>query len=157
MKKFKFRLQALLDIREAKEKEVQNELSRVVALQNRERAVQEEYRGRLAEQRGKYAERLRGGGFAPSDIMMYERYIEFAHRVIERQQEKIEAMEPEIKKVRERLVEAARERRVVEKLKEKKWNEYLYELNRETARENDDMNQKLYGRQLRSLTEGAVL
>jgi flagellar export protein FliJ len=64
--------------------------------------------------------------------------------VIKLQQEKIDSMEPEILKVRERLVEASRLLKVVEKLKEKKLQEYLYELNRETFKENDDINQKIY-------------
>ena len=74
----------------------------------------------------------------------FERYIDFAHKVIRDQQERIEAMEPEINKVRDRLVEASRERKVVEKLKERRWNEFMYEYNREVAKENDDTNQKIF-------------
>lgn len=146
MKKFSFRLQKLLDIREAKEREVQNELSKVLAIQNLERMKQQNYMRRLEEQRAKFNQRLTDGGYSFSDIMMYERFIEFSHRAIEVQQERVESMEPEIQKVRQKLIEASRERRVVEKLKERKINEYLYEANREIVKENDDMNQKLHMR-----------
>jgi flagellar export protein FliJ len=53
-------------------------------------------------------------------------------------------MEPEIQSVRERLIEASREKKIVEKLKERKRLEYDYEVNREIAKENDDMNQKIF-------------
>ena len=33
---------------------------------------------------------------------------------------------------------------MVEKLKERRWNEFLYEYNREIAKENDDTNQKIF-------------
>ncbi|HPA73162.1 MAG TPA: flagellar FliJ family protein, partial [Spirochaetota bacterium] len=63
-------------------------------------------------------------------------------------QQKIDGMEEEISKVRERLVEASREKKVVDKLRERKLREYQYELNREAAKETDDANQKLYVRRL---------
>ena len=36
------------------------------------------------------------------------------------------------------------EKKVVEKLKERKMKEHLYEVNREIAKENDDINQKIF-------------
>ena len=144
MKKFQFRLQRLLDIREAKKKEVQNELAKVLSIQNREKQRQEEYRKSIIEQHEKFNNRMKGGRFSYSDALMFERYIDFAHRVIISQQEKIDSMEPEIQKVRERLVEASKHLKVVEKLKERQWNEYQYELNREIFKENDDTNQKIF-------------
>ena len=36
----------------------------------------------------------------------------------------------------------------VEKLKDRKYEEFEYEYNREQAKENDDMNQKLYHRKI---------
>ena len=41
MKKFKFGLQKLLELREAREREVKNELAKIVSIQNRERVKQE--------------------------------------------------------------------------------------------------------------------
>jgi len=46
-------------------------------------------------------------------------------------------------------VEASREKKVVEKLKERKRKQYMYDLNREIVKENDDANQKVYVRRLR--------
>ena len=51
MKKFKFKLQTLLDIREAREREIQYELARIISLQNREREKQADLRRRIEEQK----------------------------------------------------------------------------------------------------------
>lgn len=53
MKSFKFRLQRLLDIREAKEKNIKNELAAILTVQNRERLKQEHYRKSVEEQIGR--------------------------------------------------------------------------------------------------------
>ncbi len=61
-------------------------------------------------------------------------------------------MQDDVNEVRTRLIEASRERKVVDKLKEKKWEEFLYELNREESNENDDANQKIYNSRIKSET-----
>ncbi len=144
MKKFKFKLQTLLDIREAREKEIQNEMAALLSIQNIERTKQEEFRKKIAGERERFTRKVRSGDFSYRESLMFERYVEFAHTVIEAAQQKIDSMEDEIAKVRERLVEASREKKVVDKLKERKRLEHLYEVNREMARENDDANQKLF-------------
>jgi len=144
MKSFKFRLQRLLDIREARERDIKNELAAILTVQNRERLKQEKYRRSVEEQHAKFAGLIKAGRYSYSAASAFERYIDFAYKVIRDQQERIEAMEPEINKVRDRLVEASRERKVVEKLKERRWNEFMYEYNREVAKENDDTNQKIF-------------
>ncbi len=148
MKKFKFKLQTLLDLREAREKEIKNELAALLSIQNIERMKQEEYRRKIASEREKFARTMREGRFSYAESMMFERFVEFGHRVIEVAQQKINGMEEEISKVRERLVEASREKKVVDKLRERKLREYQYELNREAAKETDEANQKLYVRRL---------
>jgi flagellar FliJ protein len=127
MKKFAFRLQRLLDIREAREKEIKYELAALLNIQNMERMKQEEYRNRMDAEQRKFNEKLRAGKFSYLDSVMYERFIEFGNKVIQAAQERIDGMEYEISKVRERLVEASRERKVVERLKERKYEEFMYE------------------------------
>lgn len=144
MRRFQFKLQTLLDIRMAREKEIQNELSRLINIQNLERIKQEDYRRRIATEHEKFNRKIKDGEYSYSVALMFERFVDFANRVIANAQNRIESMEPEIQSVRERLLEASKERKVIEKLKEKRWEEYLYELNRETQKENDDINQKMY-------------
>jgi flagellar FliJ protein len=156
MKKFEFRLQRLLDIRAAREDEIKNELASLVSVQNRERAMQEDLLEKMRASGLILGEQWRKGQFSARNAMMYGRFVDSASRAIESAEHRILDMEPAINEVRGRLIEASKEKKIVEKLKERKLEEYSYDLNREIARENDDMNQKIYMRNLRdAANEGA--
>lgn len=144
MKKFKFRLQKLLDIREAKEMEIRNDLMKILGRQNRERMIQEELQNKIRLFETQQKNDMSRGIYAPDKIMALMRYRDVSLRAIAESEKKVQAMEPQVQEVREKLVEASREKKIVEKLKERKFNEYDYEMNREIAKENDDMNQKIF-------------
>ncbi len=144
MKKFRFRLQKLLNLREAQEKAVKNELAELVHIQNIEKTRQNELRQRISEEKKTLRAKMQDKAFSYKEISIYERFKDATYKAINIAERKIQDMEPGIQRVRQKLVEASRERKVVEKLKERKFEEYMYELNREITKENDDMNQKLY-------------
>ena len=144
MKKFEFKLHKLLDIREAAEKKIKNELAVLLNMQNAVKLRQQNFRDRIIIERGIFGKRMRDKQIAYQDILMFERFTDSTMKAIEIAEQEIQGMEGAILEVRDRLIEASRERKVVEKLKERKWKQYMYELNRETGKENDDMNQKIY-------------
>ncbi len=146
MKKFSFKLQKLLDFRETKEKEVKNELSKVLMKQNIERNKQQELQQGIDKEKIVLKARMVEGKAAVNEVMMFEKYIDMSLKAIDVAGRKIQEIEPEFQEVRSRLIEATREKKIVEKLKEKRHDEYLYEFNREIAKENDDMNQKIFFR-----------
>jgi len=148
MKKFRFTLQRLLDIREARETEIKNELMKVLGLQNKERILQDELRDKISRYEVQYSERLKKGSFSAEEIMSLMRYSDVSRKAIIESQRRIENLQPEVDRIRERLVIASRDKKIVEKLKDRKHEEYEYEYAREQAKENDDMNQKLYHRKL---------
>lgn len=144
MKRFKFRLQTLLNIRAAREREVQYELAKIVSLQNLEREKQAELRRRIEEQKELFGNKLKKGAFLASEAILFEKFIDVSLRAIGTAEERIKSMEPQIQEVRSRLVEASRERKVVEKLKDRRRAQHAYEVNRELGKENDETNQKIY-------------
>jgi len=144
MKKFEFKLQRLLDIRKAQEKEVQNELAQLVSVQNVERIKQDELRSGINKHQTDFQKKLRSGKASPEEAILFEKYVDISLRAISVAGDRISDMEPDINKVRARLIAASKEKKVVEKLKEKKKAEYDYDYNREIAKESDDMNQKIY-------------
>jgi flagellar FliJ protein len=141
-------LQKLLDLREAKEKEIKNELMKVLSEQNRERNFQHELNEKIAEYEGKLSEMQKKGVFNPAEAMAILRFADVSRNAIVASEKRVQALEPEVQRIRERLVVASREKKVVEKLKERKLDEYNYELNREISKENDDMNQKIYHKKI---------
>lgn len=148
MKKFQFRLQKLLDIRESRENEIKNELMKVLALQNRERVFQDELRNKIQHYENGFGEMQKKGSFRAEDALSVLRFADVSRRAIDEAERRIEKLEPEAQKIRERLVIASRDKKIVEKLKERKFEEFNYELNKEIAKENDDMNQKIYHKKL---------
>jgi flagellar FliJ protein len=144
MKKFKFRLQTLLHIREVREREIQYELAKIVSLQNREREKQAALRQRIEEQKSLFGAKLKRGSYSAGEAILFERFVDVSLRAISAAEERIKSMEPQIQEVRSRLVEASRARKVVEKLKDRRLSQYNYELNRELGKENDETNQKIY-------------
>jgi len=144
MKKFKFRLQTLLQIREAREREIQYELAKIVSLQNREREKQADLRQRIEEQKYLFGVKLKKGSYSAGEAILFERFVDVSLRAISTAEERIKSMEPQIQEVRSRLVEASRARKVVEKLKERQQTQHNYEVNRELGKENDETNQKIY-------------
>ena len=148
MKKFIFTLQKLLELREAREREVKNELARIVSIQNRERVKQDQLRRDIQENQNRLRSGMRKGDISAEDIVLYEKYFHVSHRAIDIAGDKILSMEPEVNRIREKLVQASKDRKIVEKLRERKLEEYEYLLNRETAKENDDINQNVFNRRI---------
>lgn len=148
MKKFHFTLQRLLDIREARETEIKHELMKVLSLQNRERVLQDTLRNKIKKFEVQQSEKMKKGFFSAEEVLMLMRYGDVSRKAIIESQRRIDALQPEVDRIRERLVAASRDKKVVEKLKDRKFEEFEYEYNREQAKENDDMNQKLYHRKI---------
>jgi flagellar FliJ protein len=148
MKKFAFKLQRLLDIREAREREVKNELARVVGIQNQERAKQEDLRRGLDENKQKFHSKTLNGSYTTHDFQVYGNFVNVSIVGIDGAERRIKSLEPEVLRIREKLVQVSKERKIVEKLKERKLAEYNELLNQEIAKENDDINQKIFLRRM---------
>lgn len=147
MKKFTFKLQPLLDLRANKEKNIQSELGQLVGKQNQEKEKREALLGQIESEKNQVRRDMAAGTVDPRKLMVFEKYVHLARKAAHLSQDRIDSMEPAIDGVRKRLMEARREKLVVEKLKERRFAEYQYEYNREMARENDDINQKIFMRQ----------
>lgn len=146
MKRFEFRLQKLLNIRKTEEKGVQAELAKLVSIQNAERLRKEEYQNRMIKEQESIRKKLITSECSYNEASNYARFVDFVERIKLHSDKEITNMEPEINEVRERLIEASRNVKIVERLKAKKWKEHLEEYNREIAKENDETNQKIFMR-----------
>ncbi|MCU0821584.1 MAG: hypothetical protein MUC95_03810, partial [Spirochaetes bacterium] len=83
MKKFEFRLQTLLDIREASEKKIKNELAVLLNKQNAVKLRQRTFRERILTERENFGKKMRGKQIAYQDIVMFERFTDSTTRAIE--------------------------------------------------------------------------
>ncbi|MGL4369836.1 MAG: flagellar export protein FliJ [Spirochaetota bacterium] len=148
MKKFKFRLEKLLDAKVAKEKAIQNELAKAVGAQNIYRMKQTEYAAKVSSQKDAFHKKFTEGSVRFGELEMFHRFENTAELVIADSQRKIDSMEPAINEIRSRLSIASQERKTIEKLKERRYREWQYHAKCAEDKENDDMNQKIYVRRM---------
>ena len=119
MKRFSFRLQRILDIREQIRDELRQELGR----KNRERdheiqvladLEQESLRGALAD----------GGTYSAGELVMFGEYRARLKRLIKEQREKVAAAIKAADEVRDRYIEASKDAKALEMLRQKKKAEH---------------------------------
>ena len=137
MKKFKFTLHSLLNVKLSLEKQQKTELAAAQARKDgfvRELAVMET---RLAEQRAAYG--VRGGPpVQPHDLAARDRGFKALFERMDEQREKIRVAEAERVRVQKKLADTMGERKMLEKLKEKQLEQYREEARREEAVVMDD-------------------
>ncbi len=148
-KKFQFRLQRLLEIREHKEKLIKNELGKarskkVKELNKKMRAVNninKSLKSMKNEEKNKV--------LSISRIMQYQNYFKKLKVDMENQDKIISIIDEEINMINNKLVEARKNKKVLERLKERKMKKYVYEVGREEQNFFDDIGNVEFVRQLR--------
>lgn len=123
MKKFKFRLQKILAVRLLKEKEQKLVVARV---NDRLRAetdllfrLEEEYTTLKIELKSKHNRRM-----SVNDLLAYNSYFAYLEAKIEIKKEIILELETRLKVEREKLQLLVKDRKVLDKLREKKYKQY---------------------------------
>ncbi|MCE1246666.1 MAG: flagellar export protein FliJ [Firmicutes bacterium] len=126
MKKFVFRLETVLDMRRKKEEEVQIKLGEVLTILNQEMAKLEA----LFDKRNFYQSEITNMkpiATKAMDVMMYQDYLDSLENTIKQQKEIIRKVEKIVEEVRMELAEAAKSRKIIEKIKENEYEEYMKE------------------------------
>jgi flagellar FliJ protein len=134
MKKFVFTLQAVLNVKRAQEKQKIAELAECNARILEFERLYEERLNYEREQNERYLRELRDG-LTPL-YMMFWRWSQLALREqIEYRKRVLDEAESERQRIEAALVAAMRERKVLETLREKEWEAYRAEQQREAAAE----------------------
>jgi flagellar FliJ protein len=120
MKRFSFDLEKILEIRAYNEKQAEIELGRAIgALTALEREIQAAAAARSNAARGRFAP-----GNSSAEIQSYDLYILRLDAVRDRLLREAADAELKVEAARQRFLEASRERKVFDKLKEKRRQEY---------------------------------
>ena len=142
MQRFTFRLENVLRIRRRLEEGVQRDFSRALGMLLR---VKAELEGAVSRLRVFIRENRLSEGetFTAFEIVAIDNYIALVEREIKRLRAVEEDREEEVARVRRILNDAKKARKVIENLKERKYERYLAELNREEMIELDEVGQKI--------------
>lgn len=138
---FKFRLSTILRFKEYNEKLCQEELGRCVQKLRLARLKEKEIQF-LIEQLEKNLSEMQVGILNIEKIVNIKEYLLYQRELLVLQKKTVEARMAELKAAQEKLVEAMKERKVLEKLKTKQYERYLYEEDRKEQAFLDDLANK---------------
>jgi flagellar FliJ protein len=137
MPKFTFRLQPVLNIRNQQEENLKNEMGK--AIQKLEAEKQklrslEEKENQIVDEFNKKTQKT-----AVKSLLQFNDYIGFLKSQIISQKENVNKAAVNVDKVREELVKAVKNRKIMDKLKDKKKEEYVQEEKKLEHKANDEI------------------
>ncbi len=133
--RFVFNLQRILELKKQIEEQQKVELSRLLKARSEMEKNIEELKDKLMNT-GKLI--FSGSEISSLDLILYNDYREHILQEIERKEKLIESLDQEIEKKREEVLEAIKERKKIEKLKENAYKKFLEEEKRIEQRELDE-------------------
>lgn len=138
MKKFAFSLEPVLDHRER----IEDEKMRVFGERQRELQAAQDELARLHGEFKRYSDALRDGhrSLATEELRRHYAHLEYLDRRITMQHAIISQRRIETERARVSLVEASKDRKVIEKLKDKKLQEHRLRQSALEQKESDDAN-----------------
>ncbi|HOP91768.1 MAG TPA: flagellar export protein FliJ [Acetivibrio thermocellus] len=138
MGKFVFRMQSLLNLKIQMENSLKNELGKAV----RELERQKDILNRLNREMNECIENINGKfgeGISVGELRKYNTYISYLSDRVKLQKENIKKAQLVVDKYRDKLIKAMQERKVLEKLRKKKYEEYVREQLKEEQKLNDEI------------------
>jgi flagellar FliJ protein len=149
MKKFKFRLQRVLETKESEERQKKRELGEKQNLLAQEEAVLTQLLAQIDDHEQKQRHSIEVSSNA-GDLLRQHRWQLELNKQKKQQLHNINKCEKEVEKARLALVEATREKRVLEKLKEKQLEEYKKYLTAEEQKVLDDVGARNHSSSINS-------
>ncbi|MCR5651896.1 MAG: flagellar export protein FliJ [Lachnospiraceae bacterium] len=144
MAKFIYRMQNILNIKEKLEEQARNEYAAQRAALNEA----EEEEERLKQEKSRYEEegrRIRNSKLNLRDIEENANSIAILEGFIREQHKAVLKEEKKLEERRAELEDAIKERKIQDKLKEHAFDEFKADLNREEAKEIDQLTSYTYG------------
>lgn len=139
MRKFKFRLDKVLEVREIEEEEVENRLHKA---RKKAEKIKEEIEQLENTQLELYRYLREKEEVTPGETMQYRRYLHINRRRISNTEEKLINQQQEVTAFRQEYIDKRRNREALEKLKEKDYSRYMKELLLKEQEELDELAQR---------------
>jgi flagellar FliJ protein len=148
MKRFNFRLKKVLKHREIVENLKKEKLGKAKSELNRERDLLRKMEDQRRRTREELKER-RSDRISLPEALIYEAYLERMDEEVNLQTTKAAQLSQKVKKTRKDLLRASQEKRIVEKLRERRQVEYTNELRRFEQGISDEASVNQFNRKLR--------
>jgi len=146
MKKFRYRLDPLLRLRQQEEDQKKRAVGSLLTEINRQQNQVLEMATALAREGQLLREQYAGGRVDLEWIRFYRMYVMHTQQAMARRTTEIFKIQANLTTARQELAEAAKQTKILEKLKEKKKNSYDRQLQREENRAQDEIGMNTYCR-----------
>ena len=126
MAKFKFRLQTFLNLSEQKEKSAKNELGVAIQKLERQKEILRQIQNTIEDQENGY----RNEALSKMPILRLKQRIEYIKAIKEKEEEQQQRVNEEkvnVDKIRVRLIEIMKEKKIMEKLRQKEFTLFMKE------------------------------
>ncbi len=141
MKKYKFKLEKLLKIKEHREKEAKiayaGELSKKVNMENQNKSLEQDMENAAIDE---YDAHHKGDTLDFSTINSQVQFMRGSRKRIANNIQDTEAMQHGLEELRNKLIEAVKEKKKLEKLEEKEYASYRKEKKKEEIKTLDDQH-----------------
>ncbi|HHW30450.1 MAG TPA: flagellar export protein FliJ [Clostridiaceae bacterium] len=138
MSKFQFNLQSLYNIKILMEDLAKNKLSKALKELNKQEMLLDQYLCDRSSCITELSAKCKDG--VPSFVLKsYNLYLTQLNEKITKQKEVIKLAKKNVDTVREELIKATQEKEMFEKLKERKYAAYLYEISKKEQRITDEL------------------
>ena len=138
---FRFRLSSIMRLREHKEKQCREEFGKALSGLT-EAEIKEAELAKKKQNITEDLKRRQKGLIELSPLLLGKDYLQFTIKELQEQRQVVKTKGEELNKARINLIEAMKEKKVLDKLKEKRYQDYLYEENRNEQALFDDMADK---------------
>ena len=138
MRPFKFRLQTKLDISCREEQQIREELHICIILRDQLQRELDEIQFKLDEVEAAIKD-LMVQGFNLEQFLILKNYLPVIRSMRANKEAELVRAELAIVEIRNILIEKIKERKILQKLREKEWTSYLLELNKEEQKTIDEL------------------
>ena len=144
MKQFEFRLQKVMETTRAREELQKKELARALADLDRNETLLDQMLDHLEQEVEQFAGIRKKGAIKVSTLAQYASYTDSLLAKIGRQRQEIEKLAKLADEHRDKLIEITRDKKILEKLKEKRFEEYRRKLRQVEQKFMDEISSRSF-------------
>ena len=138
MARFIFKLKSLLNIKTQMEDALKNELAKAIRCLEDEKGILKNFK----EEQKKCMSEISSessNGVTVDRLRAYSTYISFLKEKILKQAKKVKSAQQVVDKYREELIQASKEKKMLETLRDKQYNQYLKEQEKQEVKRIDEV------------------
>ena len=139
MKRFKFRLNRVLDIFLKRLDQQKMNVHRAQMKRDDKEVEIVEFKHHISQQENRFSYLMNSGGISPRDCVSWENYIDYEYIILEKHQSELTMLERRLEEEKRKYIAIDKECKTLERLKDKKKTEFYMEQELTERKEMDEI------------------